>query len=125
MPIKTKLNDNFRTPEWLLDLLFPDGKYFDPCPLNPNPEINGLDIYWRTDVPVFINPPWSNPKPWIERALEHPGQIVLLLPMATEAAWWGYREFFHVTIIWDRIKFIGGIDGKPVVTRSASMIWRK
>jgi DNA N-6-adenine-methyltransferase (Dam) len=122
---KSKANDSFRTPEWILDLLFEGIEYFDPCPLNLNPEKDGLSIAWPTNKPIFINPPWSNPRPWVEKAIAHKGEVVMLLPMGTEAAWWGYREFFKVTIIWDRLKFTGGVDGNPVVARTACMVWKK
>lgn len=35
--------DSYATPSWLMDLF--EG-WFDPCPLNKNPEIDGLSIEW-------------------------------------------------------------------------------
>lgn len=123
--IRIKFNDNFKTPDWLLQLLFPDNKYFDPCPLNPKPIIDGLTLKWTTDMPIFINPPWSNPRPWIEKAIKHKGHVTLLLPLMMEAGWWSYRDFFDVIIIWDRIKFLGILNNEPKLSRCACMIWRK
>jgi hypothetical protein len=42
-PIFTKESDQFPTDAWLLKV-FED--WFDPCPLNSNPETDGLSIEW-------------------------------------------------------------------------------
>ena len=46
-------------------------------------EIDGLSQEWHGLV--WMNPPYSKPKPWIEKWLEH-GNGVALLPMA-KSAW--------------------------------------
>lgn len=67
--------DNYRTDQWILDL-FPD--YYDPCPLNwnydPDNDEDGLKVSWNwCDYDgVFVNPPYSNPLPWVKKAIsEH------------------------------------------------------
>jgi len=60
-----KPSDNRATPKWLKDIF--DG-YFDPCPLNPIPEVNGLELEWKDKT--FLNPPYSCPADWIYKAIE-------------------------------------------------------
>ena len=57
-------------------------RYFTPVD-------NGLDQSWR-DERVWCNPPFSNIRPWVEKALEREAAIaVLLLPAhRTEQGWW-------------------------------------
>jgi len=74
---KIKESDNRSTPKWLFSL-FED--WFDPCPLNPNPTIDGLLIDWKDKT--FVNPPYSNPLKWVEKAIEENSKgkkIALLL----------------------------------------------
>ena len=63
--IKTKSSDSRATPKWLKDMF---NDWFDPCPLNPNPEIDGLKLEWGDKT--FLNFPYSNPLPWIVKAIE-------------------------------------------------------
>ena len=74
--MKLKLSDNRATPEWLKDI-FAD--WFDPCPLNPNPQVDGLNIEWGNKI--FLNPPYSQPANWIFRAIEESkkGKKVVIL----------------------------------------------
>lgn len=64
--------DNYKTDQWILDL-FPD--YYDPCPLNydfdPENHLDGLKITWNWNdySGVFVNPPYSNPLPWVQKAI--------------------------------------------------------
>lgn len=75
--IETKATDQFPTDAWLLAVF--DG-WFDPCPLNAAPEVDGLSIEWPDRT--YVNPPYSNPTPWVEKAIqEYRGgkRIVMLL----------------------------------------------
>ena len=59
------------TPRYLLDILTKEfGQMFDPCPLNPNFNIdkdsNGLTIRWKKTN--YCNPPYGCSKPWVEKA---------------------------------------------------------
>jgi len=63
--IKTKRSDSRGTPMWLMDV-FKD--WFDPCPLDFNPEVDGLELEWPDKT--YVNPPYSNPSPWIYKAIE-------------------------------------------------------
>lgn len=98
----TPHGDNWRTPRWLFeevqDML---GVTFstDPCAADGNPlgthfhytaRDNGLDPanLWYGDV--FLNPPFSDIEPWVERAAkQHNGRTVAaLVPARTDQQWW-------------------------------------
>ena len=68
--------DSYLTPDFILKMF--DG-WFDPCPYNDNPEIDGLKIEWKDKT--FVNPPYSKPLPWVEKAIEESkkGKIIALL----------------------------------------------
>ena len=74
--IEVKESDNRATPQWLKNI-FSD--WFDPCPLNPNPEIDGLSIEWKDKS--FVNPPYSSPAKWVYKAIEEnkKGKTIVLL----------------------------------------------
>jgi len=77
--MKTKESDQCPTPDWIMNM-FKD--FFDPCPLNPNPTIDGLAIDWKDKT--YVNPPYSNPLPWVEKAIKENKKgkyIVMLLRM--------------------------------------------
>lgn len=86
MNTQWQVNDSSKTPQWLLDM-FPG--FFDPCPLNDKPEFDGLSIPWQKFN--FVNPPFSNKKPWILKAIaemELGNTTVMLLPHDTRAIWY-------------------------------------
>lgn len=74
--IKLKESDNRATPDWLKNV-FSD--WFDPCPLNSNPTIDGLTLEWPNKT--FINPPYSSPAAWVYKAIEESkkGKTIVLL----------------------------------------------
>lgn len=84
------MSDNYHTPAWIKGL-FPN--YFDPCPYDPEwdeTKYNGLTDEWYGSH-IFINPPYSNPKPWVERAIQESYNsvktIVLLLKHDSSTQW--------------------------------------
>ncbi len=97
--------DEQTSPDWLLKMY---KGYFDPCPINP--EFNGLEIEWKERN--FVNPPYSKPKPWIEKAIRESNKgkfVVMLLPVDPTTEW--YRLLFeykaHIIMINERLKFNG------------------
>ena len=73
---------------------------------------DGLSKPWFGNV--FVNPPYSDPRPWCERALRATStsearQVVMLLPAATDTAW--FHEVVLPTaelhFLRRRVKFIG------------------
>lgn len=98
-------NDNYKTPQWVLEM-FKD--YFDPCPFNPNPTIDGLSLEWKDRT--FVNPPYSNTEGWVDKAIEENMKgkfIVMLLRMDTSTGW--FRKLkehgANFWVSWDRLHF--------------------
>ena len=80
----TKPTDSVSTPQYILTALTSEfGQLFDPCPLNPTfdptVDVDGLTVPWGKTT--FVNPPYSNAKPWVLKAVaEHKlGKTVILL----------------------------------------------
>jgi len=85
-PKKKAKNDNYETDSWIKAMF--DG-WFDPCPLNPCWVTNGLLIDWPNKT--FVNPPYSDPYPWVEKAIETSTigcTVVMLLKHDTSTRWW-------------------------------------
>jgi len=86
-PKKSKKHtDSYATDSWLKQMF--DG-WFDPCPLNPDWTYDGLKIQWPNRT--FVNPPYSNPLPWVEKAIETSMMnktVVLLLKHDSSTKWW-------------------------------------
>ena len=62
--------------------------WFDPCPLDENPKFNGLEVSWGHRT--YVNPPYSNPLPWVEKAIEESKKgktIIMLLNVDTSTKW--------------------------------------
>lgn len=94
---KRKLShDNYKTDDWILAML--GRNYYDPCPLNENPTIDGLDLDWNQEAfcynNIFINPPYSSPKAWVikaietSRAPENSVAVILLLKHDSSTEWY-------------------------------------
>jgi len=97
--------DSWKTPNWPMKI-FED--WFDPCPLNENWQVNGLKIEWKEKT--FVNPPYSNPLPWIEKAIEESKKgktIVLLLNVDTSTKWFAKLNESKSHFLWfaERLKF--------------------
>lgn len=81
-------NDQYETPAYLKQALDSEfGFDLDPCPYKQQPLIDGLSLPWDNRR-VFVNPPWSNITPWVNKAFERKAEVVvLLLPARTDTAW--------------------------------------
>ena len=90
--------DSYKTPEWILDT-FKD--YFDPCPLDDSPENDGLNIEWKDKT--FVNPPYSKPMPWVEKAIEESKKgkrIVMLLKHDSSTKWFAKLKENNAHFLW-------------------------
>lgn len=101
------MNDNYKTPNWLLQIF---GDWFDPCPYNKYFEVDGLKIDWEDKT--YVNPPYSNPLPWIIKAIEENKkgkQIALLLKLDCSTKWFRLliENNAHILFINERVKFNG------------------
>ena len=102
-------NINEKTPSGFYNQLNNEFHFdFDPCPLKPIPERDGLNIMWGKRC--FINPPYGKQiKIWLEKALfeikkGNTELAVFLLPAYTDVKW------FHEIVLSKatEIRFIKG-----------------
>jgi phage N-6-adenine-methyltransferase len=96
------MKDNWETPQWLFNELNEEFHFAaDLCADLSNHKC----LYWCRDylvetiyegVTYFMNPPYSNPYPFIEKAWEDSiiAKIVLLLPAKTDTKW--FRIFWDI-----------------------------
>lgn len=110
--MKLKQSDNRATPKWLKDI-FED--WFDPCPLNPNPTIDGLTLEWKDKT--FLNPPYSCPAKWIFKAIEESKKgkrIVVLMRFDPTTKY--FRALIehgaHLFYCGERLEFINPLEEK-------------
>lgn len=64
-------------------------RWFDPCPAmrGGDPDFDGLAIDW-SDRDVYINPPFSNIKPWAAKFLNAPIRSgIMLVPGNGDSSW--------------------------------------
>ena len=115
-------NDNYATDECILELF---ENWFDPCPLNDNPEFDGLKINWKDKT--YVNPPYSKPLPWVLKAIEENkkgNRIVMLLRMDTSTKWFKELQEAGAKFLWinGRLRFN---TGKPANFPSMLVILSK
>lgn len=95
------VNEKAPSPKWVLDMFH---GYFDPCP--PNPTFNGLTIPWKKFN--YVNPPFNNKVPWINKALEEQAlgnTTVMLLPHDTRAIWYADKILPNCEVLMHRGNF--------------------
>jgi len=116
--INKSKSDSWSTPQNIKDKLNEEFNFdnFDPCPLNENPNFNGLEIEWAKKT--FCNPPYSKLKTtkknglgWIEKAHNEAQKgklIVLLIPARTDVSWFHniiLKNNYEIRFIKGRIRF--------------------
>ena len=77
------MSDDYKTDKWIQKVF---QGWHDPCPYKA--ETDGLHSVW--EYRNFINPPYSNVTPWVDRSIEEnqKGNIcVLLLKVDTSTNW--------------------------------------
>jgi hypothetical protein len=108
---KTNAGDSWRTDKWILDLV---GNSFDPCPLDEgfcqvgNVLFDGLEMDWfycslDHNHHVFVNPPYSNPKPWVEKAIQENKKgcfVVMLLKHDSSTKWFALLQEAGAHFLW-------------------------
>lgn len=102
------MNDNYATDSKIMQL-FSD--WFDPCPLNDNPDFDGLSIDWQHKT--YVNPPYSKPHLWVNKAIQENKKgklIVMLLRMDTSTKWFKDLQEAGATFLWinGRLRFNTG-----------------
>jgi phage N-6-adenine-methyltransferase len=144
---KAKLSDSWSTPQWLFDKLNKEHGPFDIdlCATKENSKCNAHAIDYLNDIythelsgsfiegyplselggTAFMNPPYSNPLPFVEKAWEDSKhcKIVCLVKCDSSTRWWkvfyddvSYQERpgARIQLLGKRIKFIPpkGWEGK-------------
>lgn len=90
-------------------------------------DVDGLAKPWFGNV--FVNPPYSAPRPWCDRAIQaivtgEAQQVVMLIPAATDTSWfheavWPYADLHYLR---GRVRFLGW-RGTPIrAPRSPSLV---
>ena len=137
MPYMNKSQtDSWSTPKKLKDELQEEFNFddFDPCPLNENPDFDGLSIEWANRC--FVNPPYSKLKStkknglgWVEKAhleAQKDKLIVMLIPSRTDTQWFHeiiLENNYEVRFLRGRVKF--GDKGQPAPFPSMLVIFKK
>ena len=105
--------DTTLTPLWIINAI---GEFdLDPCGFighNTAKKLiclpkNGLTENWNGRI--WLNPPYSNPKPFLERMVEHNNGVALVLA-SVETEW-----FFN--LIWNKASGIFFLKGRPKFLR--------
>jgi len=116
-------NDNYTTDSRIIQLF---EMWFDPCPLNPDPTENGLEIEWEDRT--YVNPPYSKPLPWVIKAIEENKKgklVVMLLRMDTSTRWFKELQEANAVFMWINGRLRFGDTGKPANFPSMLVILNK
>ena len=103
------MSDRWMTPDWILKMF---ETYHDPCPIDYT--VDGLSYDWcKYHDQVFVNPPYSDVKPWVKKALreieKYPDStIVMLLKHDSSTSWYGMLKEYgaEFMMIQGRLKFV-------------------
>ncbi len=102
-----KESDHYRSDEWIWAIF--DG-WHDPCPYRSD-DLLGLIEPWGSQT--FVNPPYSNPLPWVEKAIlerERGNTVVLLLKHDSSTKWFRllHEAGAHFLLVSGRLKYQTG-----------------
>lgn len=129
-------SDEWSTPQKIIDELTREFGAFDldPCcrvetakaPRYFTLAENGLLQKWDAKR-IWLNPPYSNPSPWLRRAVQaaRDGSLVLaLLPVSTCTGWFHdlVLPFAEIRYIRGRVRFIGWVGTPICAPKSPSLI---
>lgn len=90
-------------------------------------KINCLTRWWGSNKHVWLNPPYDNPLPFVEKAIEqmeHGNQIDILLPGDNSTAWFSLAQKYASEVIW-MVGQIVEIEGKAMASRSGRLAFLK
>jgi len=114
---KTYAGDDWSSPEWIFSLV---GPCFDPCPLYGR-AYDGLSINWhqhsaKYDHRVYVNPPYSKPHLWVDKAIEENKKgctVIMLLKHDSSTQWYAKLKEYgaHMLMPMGRLCFGGKKSG--------------
>lgn len=135
MIIRGPNSDEWCTPDWLFRALDAEfGFDLDPAATTKNAKCarffteaeDGLKQSWAGSR-AFVNPPYSQCRAWVEKALGESASVVMLLPSRTDTDWFHLLLRHRVEIRWFRKRIAFLLDGVPAESpRFGSLlaIWR-
>ena len=102
-------NDDYLTDDWI-KVLFEN--FYDPCTLS-NGELREFDGLGDWKDKTFVNPPYSNPLPWVENAIKQNmkgKRIFMLLRADTSTKWFSLLQNYGAKFLWinGRLKYNTG-----------------
>jgi len=110
-------SDNYATPKEVYNKLNEEFNFdFDPCPLNPTPSFDGLNVEWGKCN--FVNPPYSKIKDWCEKSYKeyiNGNTVVMLIPSRTDTKYWHdyIMKANEIRFIKGRLKFGNSRNSAP------------
>jgi hypothetical protein len=113
-------NGHLGTPKTVFEQLNNEFHFtFDPCPYSKKPKLDGLRIKWHGKV--WVNPPYSDPAPWLEKALSELDNfncslVVFLIKSATGTKWFHdlvIPNALEIRAIKGRLSFIASGERAP------------
>jgi len=114
--LMSSLTDEWRTPQSIFDKL--DAEFHfdsDPCPMKDKPLKPNMQLWGKS---VFVNPPYSQIKEWVEDCYDFHIQyplctVVMLIPSRTDTRWWHdyVMKAKEIRFIKGRLKFNDGKGG--------------
>ena len=114
----SSMSDEWRTPQSLFDKLDKEFNFdSDPCPDKKHPLKKDLSRFWSERV--FVNPPYSEIKVWVEFAYRYSTfkkkLVVMLIPSRTDTRWWHdyVMRAKEIRFIKGRLKFSGHKNSAP------------
>ncbi len=98
-------NDEYESPLWILRM-FPH--FHDPCPIDG--KTDGLLDRDDWGVRAYVNPPYSNVLPWVEKAIKVNQKgcfVVMLLKHDSSTEWYRllHQAGAHFMLPNERLKF--------------------
>ena len=103
--IRKKIHNDWETPDYILnDIRKEFGKFFDPCPIDP--DFDGLSIEWK-DI-NYVNPPYDrkNKEAFINKAYKESLKgktCIMLLSVSTSS-----KIFHEIIYPYAEIRFVRG-----------------
>ena len=100
------MNDDVATPDWIMNHF---KNHYDPCPYKNNNPV-GLIENWES--PSYVNPPYSKPLKWVEKAILESKKgvdVVMLLRVDPSTKWYKLliENKAHICYFNERVKFKG------------------
>ena len=117
-PQEEATSDDYYTPSWVFEQMAirfdldvaapPGGVPWIPADRYLTKADDGLSKHWKSGSRVWMNPPWSQPRLWVPKFIEH-GHGVALLPFA-KSRWLNelWESEASVGVLESSLEFVAG-----------------